>query len=363
MKTAAIQIEKLNEFLNDKKILQLGNLAGWPHTVSSGLCELGIDSENIIHEYRDVAGINRKLPYDSSIFSENDGLFFKVFKTLLFLKDAPKKYKVIHYHSSNILPRSLLFLEAAYLKYKGVKTVISFGGSDARLISEANSKNKYFFLKKDLVRDIKVRWRWFNWNRFVDACATDPEMLSTKMNKIKKKVLFMQPISFKRLIKQSSKKRHSSLIVMHVPTEPLVKGTSIFTNAMEKFVNKYDIDFICKRNIPQDEFYTLLAKADIYLDELKCGGHGVTAAEAMSLGKVVVTYIRDDLVDMYPKGLPVFNCNPDNLEQRLDDLFNDKKLIDSIQRKSSNYAENTHDVINILNNVLIPLYVDILDAD
>lgn len=354
-------IEVLNEKLAGKKILQLGNLAGWPYTVAKGLRELGVNSENILHEYRDVRGIDRKLPYDDSIFKKGDNVFLKVIKTFAFLLTAPKKYKIIHYHSSNILPRGLLFIEAFYLRLCGVKTVVSFGGGDARLLKEANERNKYFYRKSGFFRDLVVRIRWLNWNRFVDACATDPEMLATKMNKIKNRVLFMQPIDFSRLNISSDVECSKPIKIMHVPTESEVKGTDIFMEVMEQLGKRYELEFTHKRNLPQDEFYKLLSSTDVYLDELRCGSYGVTAAEAMALGKVVVTYIRQDLVDKYPEGLPIYNANPENLYERLDKLFGDLSEINRIKSESYKYASQTHDSRKILTNTLIPLYSNLVN--
>jgi glycosyltransferase involved in cell wall biosynthesis len=354
-------IEVLNEKLAGKKILQLGNLAGWPFTVAKGLRELGVESENILHEYRDVRGIDRKLPYDGSIFDKGDNVFLKAMKTIAFLLSAPKKYQIIHYHSSNILPRGLLFIEAFYLRFYGVKTVVSFGGGDARLLKEANEKNKHFYRKSGFFRDLVVRIRWLNWNRFVDACATDPEMLATKMNKIKNRVLFMQPIDFSRLNITSEVECVKPVKIMHVPTESEVKGTSIFMEVIEQLSNKHEVEFTHKRNLPQDEFYKLLSSTDVYLDELKCGSYGVTAAEAMALGKVVVTYVREDLVGKYPVGFPIYNANPENIYERLDELLGDLSEINRIKCESYNYASQNHDSRKILTNTIIPLYTKLIN--
>ena len=39
------------------------------------------------------------------------------------------------------------------------------------------------------------------------------------------------------------------------------------------------------------------AKADVIVDQLRCGSHGVFAVEAMATGKPVLCYIRDELVE------------------------------------------------------------------
>ena len=83
--TSSIELLKTKQADINKKILHFGSLAGWPHTLARISREFGIAAENVVHVYKDVLDLDRRLPYDNSIFCDNDAYLKKVQKTLLFL--------------------------------------------------------------------------------------------------------------------------------------------------------------------------------------------------------------------------------------------------------------------------------------
>lgn len=323
------------------KILHLGNLAGFPFVLAKKQRALGYNAENVIHEYRDVAGLDRKLPYDRAIFKETDNMLKKVLKTLRFLLFEAPTYDIIHYHSSCILPRELYLVEGLFLKAVGVKTLITFGGGDARIVSEARSLNKFFYRKPNVLRDAIIKFRWFSWNRFINVSFADPELNATRYNKIKRKEIFHQPFDFDWI--PTCPENSSKLVFMHIPTEPWVKGTEQIDRIMSEICLQKDVTYVRKSNLAQVEFYGELAKCDVYIDELKCGSHGMSAVEAMAMGKVVISYIRDDLIKEYPADLPIYNCDPETFEDRMWALVNNLDLIIQLQAASEIYAQKYHD--------------------
>ena len=119
-----------------------------------------------------------------------------------------------------------------------------------------------------------------------------------------------------------------------------------------------DFEFRLKRKLTQAEMYNEIVNCDIYIDELKCGSHGVTAAETMAAGKPTVTYIRPDLLEHFPESLPLVNANPDNIETVLESLIVDPELREEIGKKSRIYAETYHDLKVVIAD-LIEIYSQI----
>ena len=97
------------------------------------------------------------------------------------------------------------------------------------------------------------------------------------------------------------------------------------------------------RQLTQSNFFELLSQCDVYVDQLRCGGHGMTAVESMAMGKPTISYIRDDLVNKYPAELPLVNANPDTIEEVLERLILDAKLRVEIGMASRKYVEKYHD--------------------
>jgi len=98
-----------------------------------------------------------------------------------------------------------------------------------------------------------------------------------------------------------------------------------------------------------------LKQADIVVDQLLLGVHGIFSVEAMALGKPVLCYIRDDLVEKYPSDLPIVNANPDTIEVELEKLLVNPQLRTEIGKRSREFTERYHDS-RVVARKLIKLY-------
>ena len=73
--------------------------------------------------------------------------------------------------------------------------------------------------------------------------------------------------------------------------------------------------------VPHDVARERYARADIVVDQLNAGWHGVFALESMALGKPVVTYLKPDVVERSAAGygirLPVVPATAETLVDAL----------------------------------------------
>ncbi|WP_305279206.1 glycosyltransferase [Rhodoferax sp.] len=346
-----------------RKVLHFGSLAGWPHTIARVSREMGIDAENVVHVYKDVLDLDRKLPYDAAIFTDSDWYASKVLKTARFLLDCPKKYSIVHYHSTNLLHREIHFLlEGPYLRKNKLPMVLSLGGGDARLDGDAKSRNKYYYKEPSFLHDLRVKLRWLSWSKNIAVCATDPEMALIASNYFEEVNIFRQPVELRLFPFFPPSETQEDPLVLHVPTNPQVKGTEHIVRAVENLHKKgLKFRFQMVRQLTQTQFFNTLSHCDIYVDELRCGGHGMTAVESMAMGKPTISYIRDDLVDKYPSDLPIVNANPDTIEEVLERLILDSKMRNLIGVASRQYVEKYHDAKIIMED-LSRVYLKLLNS-
>ncbi len=97
--------------------------------------------------------------------------------------------------------------------------------------------------------------------------------------------------------------------------------------------------------VSHEEVVTLMRSADVVVDQLIGGNIGLTALEAMALGKPVVSYVRDParfLAD--PESCPVINANPDTLHDVLRGLVEDPSGLPALGRASREYVERHHSI-------------------
>lgn len=356
------RLAKKLEQMNRKKVLHFGSLAGWPHTVARVSRLMGVPAENVIHVYKDVLDLDRKLPYDLSIFEQGDSFGSKVIKTLNFLRDCPDNYGLVHYHSTTLLHREYHFLgEGNYLRRHGVPMVLSLGGGDARLDAEAKKRNEYYYKEPNYLHDLRIRLRWFSWSKNIAVCATEPEMAEVAADYFERIEMFHQPVELALFPFNPPSDSLDVPLILHVPTNPAIKGTDYIVRAVENLKKKgLNFNFKLVRQLSQDEFFKVLLECDVYVDELRCGGHGMTAVEAMAMGKPTITYIRDDLLDKYPEDMPLVNANPDTIESVLERLISDAALRRSIGIDSRKYVEKYHDA-HVVVEKLSGIYLDLLE--
>ena len=342
-----------------KFILQYGSLAGWPYQLAQGLRTAACSSFNVILENSDVEDLDRQLPYDRVLANKGDSRFTKFVKRAHFLCEVAKQCSLVHYHGGVILrSHSHHLFEGRFLANKQIPMIMSFGGGDARIISEARAKNPYFYRQPNERRDEKTCAYLKSISRYIRYVATDYEMMSYVEPYFEKCYLFRQPVNL-NCFKFNALQLDRPPVILHVPTEPLVKGTKYVVDAMERLKSEgYKFEFRLKRQLTQSQMFKEIAACDIYIDELLCGSHGVTAVETMAAGKPTLTYIRPDLVPKFPAEMPLVNTNPDTVYEKLKELICEPALRADLAHRSRLYVQKYHDV-NVVVAELIKIYKDI----
>jgi glycosyltransferase involved in cell wall biosynthesis len=152
-------------------------------------------------------------------------------------------------------------------------------------------------------------------------------------------------------------------LVVHAPTRRNVKGTPIILNAVERLKAKgIQFEFKLIEGLSNDSAYSIYAQSDIIIDQLKIGWHGVLSTEGMALGKVVMCYIREDLMDslMFDGSLPLINVNEENLEYELENIILNPHARIQIANRARAYVEKVHD-LDVVSNQLINIYKTAID--
>jgi hypothetical protein len=238
--------------------------------------------------------------------------------------------------------------------------VLSLGGGDARIDRQASLANRYYYKEPSFWHDLRIKLRWWSWSRSLTVCATDPEMAMIASDYFEDVQIFRQPVEMHRFAFNPPSPAKEVPLLLHVPTNPHIKGTEAIVQGIENLKKKgMRFDFRLVRQLTQDQFFELLNSCDIYIDELRCGAHGMTAVEAMAMGKPTISYIRENLLDRYPPDLPLVNANPDTIEQTLERLILDAQLRYRIGVASRAYVEHYHDADVVL-EVLAKIYVGLL---
>jgi hypothetical protein len=141
-------------------------------------------------------------------------------------------------------------------------------------------------------------------------------------------------------------------IVVHAPSDRVKKGTEYVIAACEQLPVELDI----VEGLPHEQARERYARADIVVDQLNAGWHGVFALEAMALGKPVVVHLKPEVVQQaeraYGTKVPLVPATKETLVDTLRPLVESPALRREIGAESRAYVERVHDIDRIADQLL-----------
>ncbi len=127
--------------------------------------------------------------------------------------------------------------------------------------------------------------------------------------------------------------------VFHAPNHRNMKGTRHLQNAVVRLKEKgLHVELVLAERVPNERIKELIRESDLILDQLVIGWYAMFALEAMSSGKPVVCYLREDLKELYLASgvlsseaeIPIINASFRSLESVLENLYrNPQKLVEA----------------------------------
>jgi len=253
------------------------------------------------------------------------------------------RYNVIHFHfGCTLLPN---YRDLPLLRKLGKKMVMSYWGSEVRLPTLAKANNPYFTLIGDYGgREEVISQRLKEVAHYIKVVAVgDYELYSYVAPFFKEVIIIPSAIDTRRLQPVFFYPNKRVPLVMHIPSNKAIKGTSYILKAVKRLKSRYRFEFLLLQQMGNQEIREVLKKADIVVDQLLLGTHGIASLEAMALGKPVLCYIRDDLINKYPADFPIVNANPETIETELQKLLVSPQLRIEIGKRSRAYVEKHHD--------------------
>ena len=141
-------------------------------------------------------------------------------------------------------------------------------------------------------------------------------------------------------------------LVVHAPSNRVKKGTTHVIDACAQLPVELDI----VEGVPHDEARARYARADIIVDQLNAGWHGVFALEAMALAKPVVGHLKPDVVERSAEALgarvPIVPATADTLVEALRPLVEDVPLRRGLGAQGRAYVERVHDIDRVADRLL-----------
>jgi glycosyltransferase involved in cell wall biosynthesis len=256
---------------------------------------------------------------------------------------AIRAHDLIHfYFGHSFLPRQL---DAPWLPRLGKRVAIEFLGSDVRMSSVEVQRNPHY-VRKETQDDAQATRLLRLWSEVTEghAIVCDHSLDVFLAPHFPHIHVVGQRVNMRPLVPTPPDPRARRMRIVHSPTNRASKGTEFVRLATAELVAEgAPIDYIEVHDLSHQEALEVYRSADLVVDQLCAGGHGVFAAEAMSLAKPVVCYLLPELEATYPAGLPIINANPNTLKQVLAEWVDRPRERHERGLASRAYAERVHD--------------------
>lgn len=140
------------------------------------------------------------------------------------------------------------------------------------------------------------------------------------------------------------------LRVVHAPNHRAIKGTEHVKWTVDELkAQGCPIELILIEKMPNDELRKVLRQADVIVEQLVIGWHGIFALEAMCLRKPVLTYIAPELERLYilagllrADELPFLKVDHLSLGAELRACASGERALEEIGIRSRDYVDGHH---------------------
>ncbi len=240
-----------------------------------------------------------------------------------------------------------------YLHKKGKKIISLFVGSDIRdyyLFKEKFNIRRWEFNDEvnrpgRIAKERKLRLH----EKYSDSIFSVPDQ-----SMLSKRPYFHLQLALKTEKFNFNIPARDIPIVLHAPSNPLVKGTDLILETLEKLkLEGICFEFRLLQNLNHEELLKELTNADVLVDEIILHGPGFLSFEAMLSGCAVATkYLEKSPVCFRP---PVININEDNITDQLRSLLTQKNLRIKLASEGREYALTNNNITKVSKDIVLSL--------
>lgn len=302
------------------------NVAGGPGNLSHGLQDIGIDSSLLVFEDHRFG-----YPADHHLHLRSTGrrsdLAVNIPRQLRALAWAIPRFDIFHFHFGHMLaPKRIAF---PVLRAARKTIVFQFWGSDIR----DQPASSVSYLRHS---DAAILGSFATLARAPELPADFPayDVLPPAIDLS----------GWGVVTKESS----STVTIAHAPSSRAVKGTEAVIAAVDSLTSRgMDVTLDLIEGVSHEEARRRYESADIIVDQLRIGWHGLFAIESMALGKPVVCRIDRKAADrtgqQFGIDVPIVSATEEDLANTLLPLIESADRRAAIGRASRAYVEQVHD--------------------
>ncbi len=340
------------------------NYASQVSILVRALNDIGVEARGLVSEHKFTPLDSNVKPFELITSYKQQPI--KTIRLCMEVEAAIRWADVIHWHGVfEILPKSFDLKYTVLLKKA---RIVSFWGSNIRIPDITIKDNPY--LKKFLANSkdsypisySSSRIRQEKFAKYGFECTFPSPELEVCIQRD----LFPRPFRLDASLTIEEFKPHfpdptrKKLLVVHLPTNSLLKGTNDVLKTISQLKCDFDFDFKLIENMSRSEALSFVRECDIVLDQFMVGSYGTVSLEAMAFGKPTVCYLKPSVIEGLSEDCPIVNANVDNLKTVLAGLFTNGTFRYNLGVKGRAYVEKYHDSHKMAEQ-LKTIYLDMLN--
>lgn len=258
--------------------------------------------------------------------------------------EAVRGFDVFHF----IYGRSLLdpvdpvlppLWDLPILKFLGKRVVMHFRGSDVRLatLHQQREPDSYFNDSPTQVDEEVIRLRVSIARRHCDALLVSTPGLIDYVPDALLVGHTLDPTAWS----DARGGEPEVPTVLHIPTNPHIKGTPAIDAALEPLARAGTIHYRKLEGLDRNALRAALWESDLLIDSLRIGDHGLVSTEAMAAGCIALAHIHPRNRERNP-GVPVVEVEAGTLAGIVGDLAADPKRRSELRKAGQAWVESRH---------------------
>lgn len=225
------------------------------------------------------------------------------------------------------------------LKALGKRVFMHFRGSDVRIpsVHMEREPESYFRYYERTVDEEAIRDRIAICERFCDGIfVSTPGLLDYVPS-----ATWIPHIVDLRATEERWRPEPERPLVLHVPSNSAIKGSAAIDAIGSKLAAEGVVTYRRLSGIPRSELLDELRQADIVVDSIGIGDHGLLSVEAMACGAIPVAHIHERNRERNP-GVPVVEATAGTLEGVVKRLAQDPAERMRLRESGRRWVQKVH---------------------
>ncbi len=273
---------------------------------------------------------------------------------------APLRYDVLHFQFGTTL---LEFVDAAWGRVAGRPLMLMhYWGDDCRLRIAAGMRPlgappEWERAQRERERTIRRRMRLAS-RLCAAAIVSDLELAGHVAPWFRTVYVVPTPITLPlRPGDAPPQLPGDGPVVLHAPSEQLVKGTATIAAAIAAVGARRPVRAALVSGVPHEQVLAELERADVVVDQLNSVTTGVFALEAMALGKPVLVEYEPALLAPAARSTPAVRVTAATLEAELEALLGAPERRARLGAEGREFVRSRHDA-EVVAGLLERVYED-----